>query len=59
MAQTDKQAIDRSEVATATSKRHGVGLDRMFTRPGVDPMEEVEWEYRSAVIAGEDGPVEG
>jgi ribonucleoside-diphosphate reductase alpha chain len=56
MAQTDKQVIDRSESA-ATSRRRGVGLERMFTRPGVDPMDEVEWEYRSAVIAGEDGRV--
>ena len=29
----------------------------MFTRLGVDPMDEVEWEFRSAVIAGEDGRV--
>jgi ribonucleoside-diphosphate reductase alpha chain len=57
MAQsTDKQALDRNE-AVAISGRRGVGLGRMFTRPGVDPMDEVEWEYRSAVIAGEDGRV--
>src|SRR5260370_37717925 len=58
MAQStdNKQAIDRPEVAAA-SRRHGVNLGRFFTRPGVDPMDEVEWEYRSAVIAGEDGRV--
>jgi ribonucleoside-diphosphate reductase alpha chain len=57
MAQsTDKQAIDRPE-ATTPSRRRGVGLSRMFTRPGVDPLDEVEWEFRSAVIAGEDGRV--
>jgi ribonucleoside-diphosphate reductase alpha chain len=57
MAQsTDQQAIDRPEAAAA-SRRHGVNLGRFFTGPGVDPMDEVEWEYRSAVIAGEDGRV--
>src|SRR5579863_2008253 len=57
MAQsTDKQAIDRTEAAVVSGRR-GVGLSRMFTRPGVDPMDEVEWEYRSAVIAGEYGHV--
>src|SRR5579875_493891 len=56
MAQnTDKQAIDRTE--PGMSRRRGAGLSRMFTRPGIDPLDEVEWEYRSAVIAGEDGRV--
>ncbi len=50
------QAIEKPEKAT-TSKRRGVNLSRLFTRPGVDPMDEAEWEYRSAVIAGEDGRV--
>src|SRR5579864_5333160 len=35
----------------------GVVLERFFTRPGVDPLGEVEWERRAAVIAGEDGRV--
>ncbi len=57
MAQNiDKQAIDRPEAA-AIPQRRGVNLGRFFTRAGVDPMDEVEWEYRSAVIAGEDGRV--
>ncbi len=57
MAQNiDTQTLDRPEVA-ADSKRRGVNLGRFFTRTGVDPMDEVEWEYRSAVIAGEDGRV--
>ncbi len=58
MAQTtdNTQAIEKPEKATV-SKRRGVNLGRLFTRPGVDPMDEAEWEYRSAVIAGEDGRV--
>ncbi|MGC1677364.1 MAG: vitamin B12-dependent ribonucleotide reductase [Candidatus Binataceae bacterium] len=37
--------------------RNPLALERFFTRPGVDPMSEVEWELRSAVISGEDGRV--
>ena len=40
-----------------TASRAGLALERFFTRPGVDPFSEVEWELRSAVIAGEDGRV--
>jgi len=41
----------------AAAKKGGIALTRFFTRPGVDPMSEVGWEFRSAVIAGEDGRV--
>ncbi|MGC1343274.1 MAG: hypothetical protein WA854_13160, partial [Candidatus Binataceae bacterium] len=37
--------------------RNPLALERFFTKPGVDPMSEVEWELRSAVISGEDGRV--
>src|SRR5690349_1561059 len=33
----------------------GVSLPRYFTTPGVDPADEMAWEYRSASINGEDG----
>ncbi len=32
-----------------------VPLARLFTRPGIDPYDEVQWELRTAVIAGADG----
>src|SRR5215467_14529856 len=32
-------------------------LERFFTTPGHDPMNEVDWELRTAVITGEDGRV--
>jgi ribonucleoside-diphosphate reductase alpha chain len=35
----------------------GLRFQRFFTRPGVDPYGEVEWERRSAVIQGENGEV--
>ena len=37
--------------------RAGFVLERFNTRPGVDPMSEVEWDLRTAVITGEDGRV--
>src|SRR6202167_1636862 len=40
----------RKTVASAT-------IERYFTRPGIDPMGEVDWDQRSAVISGEDGRV--
>jgi ribonucleoside-diphosphate reductase alpha chain len=53
-------SLDRKapELATdASAKGRGLAVPRYFTRPGVDPMAEIEWELRSAVIAGEDGRV--
>ena len=37
--------------------RPGLAVERFFTREGVDPFEEVEWELRDAVISGADGKV--
>ncbi len=37
--------------------RPGLTVDRYFTREGVDPFAEVEWELRDAVISGADGKV--
>ena len=33
----------------------GLQFERFFTREGIDPFDEVEWESRSAVIANEKG----
>ena len=35
----------------------GLEFPRYFTRPGVDPFDEVEWELRAAVIGNEKGEV--
>ncbi len=37
--------------------RPGLTVDRYFTREGIDPFAEVEWELRDAVISGADGKV--
>ena len=35
----------------------GLSIARYFTRPGVDPFDEVQWELRTASITGEGGKV--
>ena len=33
-----------------------IGVDRYFTHEGTDPFDAVEWETRTALIPGKDGP---
>jgi ribonucleoside-diphosphate reductase alpha chain len=47
----DTRAVPRN------GKRQGLTVKRYFTTPGVDPADEIAWEYRTASIAGEDGKV--
>ena len=54
MAQRLKPEIQQPDGAV---NRRGISIERLFTRAGVDPMSEVDWELRSAIIAGEDGRV--
>ena len=35
----------------------GLEYDRFFTKEGIDPFDEVEWDIRSAVIGNEKGSV--
>ena len=54
----EKHTTDSARTTEASPKRStGVAIERYFTRPGVDPMAEVEWDLRSALISGEDGRV--
>ncbi len=39
----------------SAAKPQGLSVPRFFTTPGVDPADELAWEYRSASISGEDG----
>ncbi|MGA9523984.1 MAG: vitamin B12-dependent ribonucleotide reductase [Myxococcaceae bacterium] len=41
--------------AAKKAKQLGMKVPRYFTTPGVDPADELAWEYRSAGINGEDG----
>jgi ribonucleoside-diphosphate reductase alpha chain len=37
--------------------RKGLRLERYFTKDGVHPYDEIEWERRDAKIGGEGGTV--
>ena len=41
----------------APLKAGGLAVDRLYSSPGVDPYEGVEWENRAATIAGDGGEV--
>src|SRR6187399_2845580 len=47
---SSEESVERTTVT-------GLEFPRYFTRPGVDPFDEVEWEVRSAVIGNEKGKV--
>ncbi len=54
------QAKEAAKPAAGTERRsqavsQGLTFRRYFTRPGVDPFDEVEWELRDAVIGSEKG----
>src|SRR5262245_9060862 len=42
---------------TLRKAAEGLTIERYFTRPGVDPFDQVEWEIRSAVIGSEKGEI--
>ena len=51
---TTPQAI-ASTAGTAPVGAPGLEFERFFSREGIDPFDEVEWEMRSAVIGNEKG----
>ena len=51
------QGVENTESYKSAARPGGLGLARFFTRPGADPMSQLDWDLRSAVIAGEDGRV--
>ena len=50
---TSPQSITRTPVAPAEAS--GLEFERFFSREGIDPFDEIEWELRSAVIGNEKG----
>jgi ribonucleoside-diphosphate reductase alpha chain len=50
------QTITRTP-ARAPAGAPGLEFDRFFSREGIDPFDEVEWDVRSAVIGNEKGEV--
>ncbi|MGL6280600.1 MAG: hypothetical protein ACRC50_13730, partial [Gaiella sp.] len=62
---TAKQATRDIEATTTTEEEivnvvvdeeAHVAPERMFTIPGRDPFDEIEWEIRDALIPGRNGP---
>jgi ribonucleoside-diphosphate reductase alpha chain len=58
-AQGTSPARQTGYAAPLSMRRAATGLtiERYFTKPGVDPFDEVEWELRNAVIGNEKGGV--
>ena len=54
---TDPTAPAADTAPTLAPTGHGLTIPRRFTRPGVHPYDEVEWELRSATITNERGEV--
>ena len=52
-----ESAVRMTPPAVDPARSTGTGLEfpRVFSRAGVDPFDEIEWETRSAVIANERG----
>src|SRR5881628_2110621 len=48
---------DIAEASVQRAEPHGLRFTRRFTREGVHPYDEIEWELRDAVIPGEAGNV--
>src|SRR6201992_2697062 len=59
MAETQTQTQTASTVASTPkpSKTSGLTLRRFFTKPGVSPYDEVEWEKRLAQITDSKGGI--
>src|SRR5262245_57948776 len=51
---TTGQAAPRT---TGQASATGLEYERVFTKEGVDPFDEIEWEMRSAVIGSEKGEI--
>ena len=57
MASKRSHASDIQVEQNATEPKNGLKIERYFTRSGVSPYDEVEWEHRTATITNEKGKV--
>jgi ribonucleoside-diphosphate reductase alpha chain len=56
IAQIPQQSVPGA-APVAPAPKKGLRLERFFTREGVHPYDEIDWELRDAVIPGEGGNV--
>ncbi len=52
-----KEGIKQDPLNARPVAGKGMLLSRYFTRPGIDPFDQVKWEFRTAAITGEGGQV--
>ena len=52
---TTKGAHTTAETVPTTKKAPGLTFRRFFTKPGVSPYDEIEWERRTAQITDAQG----
>src|SRR5258708_23120877 len=54
-----REQVKRTEASTVGNKKKAPGLTfrRLFTKPGVSPYDEIEWELRLAQITDAQGNV--
>jgi ribonucleoside-diphosphate reductase alpha chain len=54
-----REQVKKTEAATTPNKKKAPGLSfrRLFTKPGVSPYDEIEWELRTAQITDAQGNV--
>ena len=57
MAKAAPQQAEKGVAQAHPERKTGLTLERYFTRPGVDPYDEIDWESRSATIVNEKGKV--
>src|SRR5437763_13388947 len=50
-------AIPASTTASATRTAPGLTFRRLFTKPGVSPYDDIEWEFRTASITDSKGGI--
>ena len=49
------EAENATTSATKDQKPSGISIKRFFTKPGVHPFDEIEWQVRIASIQNEKG----
>ena len=57
VAHESETHLSQPKTDPATSHGSGLEFQRVFSREGVDPFDDIEWETRSAVIGNERGDV--
>src|SRR5215831_12489497 len=55
--QTQTTATTSATSTPKPSKTYGLSFRRFFTKPGVSPYDEVEWEKRTATISDSKGGI--